>query len=240
MNRTAAAYIRVSTDEQRLGPEAQRAAIASWAAREGVEVVAWFEDLGASGAAGIDKRPGLAAALESLEKGSQLVVAKRDRLARDVLLSAMLERLATRSGACIVSADGTGNEQTPEGQLMRSMVAAFAEYERQLIRARTKAALSAKSARGERVSGLAPMGCRFEGGRVVADDAERRVLRDVEALRRNGWTLDAIATELNRRGVVTRSGGSHTTSSVWRIVEALKVGSGSRNRTDSRKKEVAA
>ena len=104
----------------------------------------------------------------------------------------------------------------------------------------TKRALQNKKRRGERVSGLAPRGCRFEGGRVVADDVERRVLTDVEALRRSGWTLDAIAGELNRRGVVTRSGGSHTTSSVWRIVEALKVGRISCNRTDSRKKEVAA
>ena len=46
---SAVAYLRVSTDEQKLGPEAQRAAIQSWANREGVSVVAWHTDAGVSG-----------------------------------------------------------------------------------------------------------------------------------------------------------------------------------------------
>jgi len=40
----AVAYIRVSKDEQRLGPDAQRAAIAAWAACEGVQIAAWHVD----------------------------------------------------------------------------------------------------------------------------------------------------------------------------------------------------
>ena len=43
------AYVRVSTDEQKIGPEAQRAAIEAWARAAGVQVVAWHEDLGVSG-----------------------------------------------------------------------------------------------------------------------------------------------------------------------------------------------
>jgi len=218
----AIAYIRVSTDDQRLGPEAQRAAILAWSARAGVEVVAWFDDLGVSGAAPLDKRPGLTDAMEALTRGDILVVAKRDRLSRDTFATAMIERMVQRAGARIQAADGTGNEDSPEGMLMRRMVDAFAEYERQIIKARTRSALAAKAAKGERVSGLAPMGTKFEAGRVVADDQERAVLRDVEALVNNGWTMQAIATELNRRGVKTRSGGQHTRCSVWRIVQGWR------------------
>ncbi len=40
----AIGYIRVSKEEQNLGPEAQQAAINAWAARSGVKIVAWFEE----------------------------------------------------------------------------------------------------------------------------------------------------------------------------------------------------
>ena len=61
--RRAVAYLRVSTDEQHLGPEAQRAAVEAWAARAGVVVVAWHIDAGVSGAAPVDRRPALLGAL---------------------------------------------------------------------------------------------------------------------------------------------------------------------------------
>jgi DNA invertase Pin-like site-specific DNA recombinase len=219
----AIAYIRVSTDDQRLGPDAQRAAIVAWATRAGVEVTTWCEDLGVSGAASLDKRPGLTRALDLLTAGDVLVVAKRDRLSRDTMANAMIERLVQRAGARVQSSDGTGNEDTPEGMLMRRMVEAFAEYERQVIKARTKAALATKAAKGERISGLAPFGTRFESGMVVADAEELGVLRDVEALLATGWTMPAIAAELNRRGCKTRAGNPHTSKSVFRLVQWMRT-----------------
>src|SRR5689334_13750571 len=97
----AVAYIRASTDEQRLGPEARRQAITIWAAARGVDLVAVHEDLGVSGAAPVDACPGLLAAVGALEAhgAGLLVVAKRDRLARDVVKAAMVESLAARVGA---------------------------------------------------------------------------------------------------------------------------------------------
>lgn len=236
----AVGYLRVSTDEQRLGPEGQKAAILAWAAKEGVEVVAWYSDLGVSGAAPLDKRPGLAAAMDALNRGDTLIIAKRDRLSRDALATAMIERLVARKAARIQTADGTGNEDTPEGMLMRRMVDAFAEYERQIIKARTKAALGVKAARGERTNYKAPYGTRFDGDKVVADSREQSVARDVEALQATGWTLQAIADEMNKRGVTTRSGGPHTTSSIWRIVQGLKRDSFANTNTTAKKQETEA
>ena len=215
---SAIAYIRVSTDDQRLGPEAQRAAIAAWATRSGVEVTAWCEDLGVSGAAPLDKRPGLNNALDLLTAGDVLVVAKRDRLSRDTMANAMIERLVQRAGARVQSSDGTGNEDTPEGMLMRRMVEAFAEYERQVIKARTKAALATKAAKGEHISGLAPFGTKFDAGMVVADAEELGVLRDVEALHSKGATLRVIADELNSRGLKNRMGAPFSRQNVHSIV----------------------
>lgn len=104
----AIGYLRVSTDRQDLSPDAQRAAITAWADSHEVSVVDWHEDLGASGGAPLDKRPGLLAAIDAVksEGASILLVAKRDRLARDVVVAAMVERLCERVGARLASACG--------------------------------------------------------------------------------------------------------------------------------------
>lgn len=206
---TTLGYLRVSTDEQTdsgLGLEAQRAAITAEAERRGTVVDAWFSDEGVSGAAGMDKRPGLSAALEALKRGSTLIVAKRDRLARDTLLSAWLEKEVTRARATIVSAAGEGNGDSPTDLLMRRVIDAFAEFERHSIKARTKAALAAKRARGERNSRHAPYGWSHEDGRLVKNEHEQRGRTFAADLRGRGGTLREIATRLFREGFAGRSG----------------------------------
>lgn len=193
-SRTAVAYLRVSTDDQRLGPEAQRAAIDAWASREGIAIVACYIDRGVSGASAIDARNGLCSALAAVrEHGAGiLVVAKRDRIARDVVIAATVERSAASAGARLVSADGTGNGDTPADAFMRTMVDGAAAYERGLIRARTKAALAAKKARGER-AGTVPYGYRAsDDGRLIEDASELAVVRKVRELRSSGLSLRCI------------------------------------------------
>jgi DNA invertase Pin-like site-specific DNA recombinase len=219
----AVAYLRVSTDEQHLGPEAQRAAIETWATREGVTVVAWHTDAGVSGAAEIAKRTGLLAALADLSthRAGLLVVAKRDRLARDVMAAAMIERMSADAGARVVSAAGEGTDATdPAAMLMRRMVDAFAEYERAMIAARTRAALRVKIARGES-TGEAPYGWRADAdGKLVPDVAEQAVVARVCALRASGLSIRAIVAALTAEGVRTRSGGAPNTRSVHVITTA--------------------
>ena len=212
---SAVAYIRVSTTDQRNGPEAQRCDIERWAAREGVEIVAWCEDLGVSGGAMLDKRDGLLAAFEAIREtgADRLVVAKRDRLARDVPLLCMVERVVEKSGAAIVSAAGEGSGDSPGDLLMRRMVDAFAEYERQLIKARTRAALAVKRRRGER-TGAVPFGFKLgtDGVHLEEDPAEQRVLALTEALRADGLSIRAIAAHLNEEGVPARGKRWHPTT----------------------------
>lgn len=212
--KVAIAYLRVSTAEQDLGPEAQRAAIESWARGAGVEVVSWHEDRGVSGAAAIEDRPALLAALDALEAHSAgvLAVAKRDRLARDVMSAAMIERLAARAGARIVSAAGEGSDSDdPASMLMRSMIDAFAAYERQIIRQRTKAAMAVKKSRGERV-GTVPLGFRLAAdGRTLEPDAhETEALELARELRAAGMSYRAIGAALEARGYRARAGAWHS------------------------------
>lgn len=213
--RTAVAYLRVSTDEQTLGPEAQRAAIEAWAARESVLVVAWHVDHGVSGAAPIDKRPGLLAALEALRehRAGVLLAAKRDRLARDVVAAATIERMAAKAGARVVTSDGVSTADTPEGMLMRTLIDAFAQYERALIAARTTAALAAKRRKGERV-GQVPYGYRLADGglRIAPEAAEQDVMARVQAMRDEGETIEGIASRLNAEGVPARGRRWHATT----------------------------
>jgi DNA invertase Pin-like site-specific DNA recombinase len=127
-------------------------------------------------------------------------------------------RLCERAGARVQSADGVGNEAGPEAQLMRNMVAAFAMYERALIRARTKAALAVKKARGERTGGI-PLGSRLVGGRLVRDEAERAAVTRARALRVEGGSLRQIATTLKEEGHRPRGRRWHI-QTISRIVGA--------------------
>jgi len=204
----AVGYLRVSTDDQHLGPEAQRAALERWCEANGAELVSVHVDRGVSGGAPLDKRPALLEALDTVaESGAgYLVVAKRDRLARDVMVAAMVERMAERSGAVIVAADGAGNGDSPEALLMRRMVDAFAEYERAIIRARTRAALAVKRSKGEKTGGRCPFGYRLaaDGVHLEPEPREQRVVSLLKALRAEGLSLRAIAERLNADGVQAR------------------------------------
>ena len=218
--RVAVAYLRASTDDQHLSPDAQRAAIVAWAAREGVTVVSWHVDQGVSGAADLADRPALAAALGALRAHAAglLVVAKRDRLARDVYLAAAIDRAVASSGSRVVSADGTANGDTPADAFMRSILDAAAQYERALIRSRTKAALAAKRAKGER-TGTVPYGYSADdAGRLVECPAERAVIAQVRALRDAGLSFRGIVAELARAGVVGRTGRALDVRQVHNII----------------------
>lgn len=216
----AVGYIRVSTEEQHLGPEAQRAAITAWATREGVTVLSWHTDAGVSGATELDNRPALAAALGALraDGAGLLVVARRDRLARDCYVAAAIDRAVATAGARVVSADGTCNGDTPADAFMRTILDAAAEYERALIRGRTKAALAAKRAKGER-TGTVPYGYSADAtGRLVECPAELAVIAQVRALRDAGLSHRGIVTELARIGVIGRTGRSLGLSQVQNIL----------------------
>ena len=216
--RRAVGYVRVSTDEQANGPEAQRAALSAWAQREGVQLVAVYEDLGISGAAALDERPGLLAALDAVADGADLLVAKRDRLARDSMLAAMVDRLVEREGRRVLTADGAGNGDGPEAVMLRSILDVFAQYERAMIRTRTRAALAAKRARGERV-GNVPFGyVAGPDGRLVPDPSEQAVIAAARDMRAAGWTLRAIVAELERVGTVGRTGRALGLTQVARLL----------------------
>jgi DNA invertase Pin-like site-specific DNA recombinase len=229
----AVVYLRVSTDEQAesgLGLDAQMHACKGWADREGRAILGPFTD-DVSGAASIDKRAGLLDAIAALEKGAILLVAKRDRLGRDPMVVAMIESAAARKGCRVISAAGEGTDNDdPSSILMRRMIDAFAEYERLIIKGRTRAALAAKGRRGERIS-------RTPYGRDLVDDGRRSkkgnlpvalvpnleevaVLEEIRAMHEAGQSPRAIARALEARGIRTKSGRDKWAhSSIRRLIQ---------------------
>src|SRR5947199_162325 len=98
----AIGYIRVSTEQQAesgLGLDAQQTAVAAAASRLRLEVARTFVDAGTSGGLAIEDRPVLLDAVANLRRGDVFLVAKRDRLGRDVIAVAMIERLVSKRGA---------------------------------------------------------------------------------------------------------------------------------------------
>lgn len=218
-SKTAVPYLRVSTDDQALGLEAQRAQIQAWATREGISLVSECVDSATSGGTEAEARPGLTEAIGQVlaKRAGILVVAKRDRLARDVRIASQVEYVVAKAKGRIVSADGSGNGDTPADGFMRTVIDGAAAYERALIRSRTKAALAAKKAKGELV-GAVPYGFQVQDGRLVPEPGEQVVFQEVHSLRASGRSLNGIVSDLASRGHTARSGKVFILTQVVRIL----------------------
>lgn len=217
----AVAYLRVSTEEQHLGPEAQRAAIEAWAAQSKVTIEAWHTDQGVSGGAEVADRPGLTDALAALRNGVQgiLVVAKRDRLARDVVIAGWIDREVERMGAAVIAADGAGNERTPQGEFLRTVLDGAAQLERRMISRRTKDALDVKRERGER-TGSIPRGYRLapDGVALEVCPDEVATIQRAQELRREGRSIRQIGRDLDDEGRMTRTGRPYSIRGVQELL----------------------
>jgi DNA invertase Pin-like site-specific DNA recombinase len=243
----AVLYYRVSTDEQvqsGAGLAAQRDACMRIAKKLGLKVVGEYQDdEGVSGETPMDQRPGLIDAVEQLSKGDTIVVAKRDRMARDTMKIAMFEGMLRTRKCRLISAAGEGTEiedpNDPAGFLTRGIVDLFAQFELMMIRFRTRGALQAKRRRGER-NGRIPYGWDLvDDGRrskvkidkktgasrgglpiaLVENEQEQKALRLMLGLRGRRYSFGQIADDLNRMGIKTKAGKPWARSSVHYVLK---------------------
>jgi DNA invertase Pin-like site-specific DNA recombinase len=200
-------YLRVSTDRQGksgLGLEAQRKAVLDHVAGKG-EIAAEFVEI-ESGKK--NSRPQLARALAEAKRiGAVLLIAKLDRLARNVAFIANL----LEAGVEIAAAD------MPEAnRFLLHVMAAVAEHEAQAISDRTRAALAAAKTKGVALGWSMPgrageqrLAARMgaERNAVKADQHAGNVLPIIRQIASRGMSLRQIARELNARGLKTARGG---------------------------------
>lgn len=146
-----AIYCRVSTDDQTV--EHQTRALAAIAERRGWQVVATYTDEGISGSKGRDKRPGLDAMLKDAtrRKFDMVAAVAIDRLGRSLVdLLTTIETLENAGVDLFVDAQGL-DTSTAMGKLIFQVTGAFAEFERSMIRERTKRGLATAKAKGVRL-----------------------------------------------------------------------------------------
>ena len=220
-NVKAVSYIRVSGKGQvdGDGPERQRRAVVRFAKTAGLAVLEEFSDLGVSGATELGDRPGLAALLDRLESNGvrTVIVERADRLARDLMVQEVIVGQFAKIGARIVTADGvdlTSGDQDPTRRLIRQVLGAVAEFEKNVIVLKLRAARERKRARGERVEGVKPYG---------TFPAEEAVLKRMRQLRRKpakGSRLScaAVAAQMNAEGHRNRAGREWSAQMVHHVL----------------------
>src|SRR5262249_46556031 len=207
-------YIRVSTQKQGrsgLGLEAQRATNAQFASHEGFAITAEFTEVETGkGADALVRRPQLAAALsDAKHRKCPIVVAKLDRLSRDV---AFISGLMARKVPFIVAE--LGPDVDP---FMLHIYAALAEKERRNISIRTKQALAAAKARGIQLGNPR----QAKANRHEADRYAKE-LRPI-LVEFCHMPLETIAGELTWRKVATPRGGQWHGKTVARLLDRLHL-----------------
>ena len=216
-------YLRVSTAAQGrsgLGLEAQRAALVLFTAAEGMTIAGEHVEVETGkGADALSRRPKLKAALEEAKRlRCPVVVAKLDRLSRDVAFIAglMAERVPFIVAELGASAD----------PFTLHIYAALAEKERNAISGRTKAALAAKKAAGAKLGGY--RGGPTPDGQAGAAAAQRQADENAASvapilaeMQRRGLSLRAMAAGLTAQGITTPRGKAWTATAVSNALERI-------------------
>ncbi len=213
-------YTRVSTAEQGksgLGLQAQLDSINDFCQSESIDVIGHYQETETGkGFDAIDKRPQLAKALAHAKKeGASLVVAKLDRLSRNV---AFISSLMETKVPFIVAQLGKDADA-----FMLHLYAALSEKEREMISTRTKAALAVLKAQGVVLGNQT----NLDEARLLSNATNKEqaskfadvVLPTVLQFRNQGDTLPVIADKLNKMGVKTRRGGKWYASTVTNILK---------------------
>lgn len=202
----AIAYLRTSTEDQLLGLDAQLEEIAAWSKHNAIPISNVFQDQ-CSGSVDFHQRPGWQALLKYLAtyKHDFIIANRRDRFARDMFFLTREERRLPKTVQLVTAQENPEMQLTPERQMLRGMVDLMAQYERELIRARTKSALAALKAKGVQL------------GRPQKKPLDPHVQK-ILTLKQDGYSLRAIAEKMNQDSALENGKQWHVTS----IVRILK------------------
>jgi DNA invertase Pin-like site-specific DNA recombinase len=222
------AYYRVSTQKQGasgLGLEAQHEAVARYLSVGASELVDEFvETETGKGADALAKRPQLRAALEACRKlGAKLLIAKLDRLARNVHFITGLMEGAKGNGRNVVKF--VACDMPEANDLTIHIMAAFAEHEAKRISERTKDALRVAKLRGKRlgVAGAANLKPNIERRQCAADDFAAKLRGQIDGFKLRGLSQRQMVAELNSLGIRTARGSEWSLVQLQRITKRLET-----------------
>jgi DNA invertase Pin-like site-specific DNA recombinase len=221
----AIAYIRVSSDEQAkegVSLAAQEERIRAYCVMANLKIVAVLKEEGVSGHKELTKRQEgeKVARLLRRHKATNVVVIKLDRLFRNTIDALTTVQRWDRAGIHLHIIDMGGqaiSTNSAIGKMFLTMLAGFAEFERNMTSERTKAALQHKRMKGEFV-GAIPFGFDLVDGGLVRNEVELKVIERMRELRARGSTLQDIADLLNEWDITTKKGGQWYPSTVRYIL----------------------
>lgn len=216
------AYTRVSTDaqagEDRFGLEAQRQQIIEYCATLGLNIIKWYEDAGESGA---KERPGF----DEIVYGEvtnppveAVVVAKTDRVARDVNVYFYYKMLLKKKEMELISIAEDFGQLGVFAPMLESFVICAAQMERDNITKRMSGGRRVKAAKGGYAGGRAPMGYKIVDGAYVIEEREAELVRRIFELREAGYAMRGIADKVNDEGFTGRNGCKVSFSTVSNIL----------------------
>ena len=220
------AYLRVSTHKQGfsgLGLEAQKEIIQNHL--RDITPIAEYTEV-ESGRKTDKGRPQLRKALEHCRKeGAILIVAKLDRLARNVsFLSSLLEENDVEIVFC---------DFPQANKMVLHILAAISQYEAELIATRTKHALAAKKARGAKLGNPEHLLDKYEEAlansnktnreKAKANPNNKRAVAFLKILAGQDMTLNQMAETLNKEGFVTSQGFQFTPSTVYKLIKRYNL-----------------
>ena len=199
-------YCRVSTLRQASEGESldvQRRQIEGYVHMHGLLLEDVIVEEGVSGSIPVVERPAGGALFARLASGDIIISPKLDRLFRSALDALTVVDDLRRRGVGLhlldLGGDISGNGMS---KLFLTIAAAFAEAERDRIRERISQVKADQKARGRYLGGILPFGFRRgDAGELVPVDADQAVIREMVALRGQGWPLRAIADAMRAKGV---------------------------------------
>jgi site-specific DNA recombinase len=208
----AIGYIRVSTEGQAVDGvslAAQEAKIRAWCELNDYRLIALHVDAGMSGGRA-DNRPALQQALEACTKSSALVVYSLSRLARSTRDTLDIADRLSGVNADLVSLSERIDTTTAAGKMVFRLLAVLAEFERDQISERTKAAMDHMRRQGQRVGSI-PYGYRLsrDGVRLAPCPKEQEIITYAKQLRAASMSYRAIAKALSAAGHLSRGKGWH-------------------------------
>ena len=223
--KAAVLYIRVSTADQAehgVSLDAQRERLSAYAVACGLDVVAVVREEGISGTIPLSDRPEGSRVAEMVSSGKvrHVIALKLDRLFRSAVDALATTAEWDKSGIALhlVDMGGTSlNTGSAMGRMMLTMMAGFAQFERDLTAERTTAALAHKKANGAAYSPT-PFGKTREGDALLDNEEERGTIDRIRAWRGEGFSLRGIASRLNEEGVSTKQGRTWHASTVRYIL----------------------
>jgi site-specific DNA recombinase len=223
-----AAYLRVSTDEQRdsgLGIAAQRSRVRGMAAAKGWPEPVEYADEGVSGTKEPRDRPALANLLADAKAGKldAVIVLSLDRLGRKARIVLDLAEQLDSAGVKLISCKESLDTSTATGAFVLTMFAALAQLERDLIAERTTAALTELGTRTGDNGGRIPFGyIRATTAKsdpcATVDSGAAAIVRRIFDLHRRGHSLREISTKLQAAGLTPPRGGQWCHTSVASIL----------------------